>query len=51
MSINARDLAEGAGLSGPQVGEAVRKARIAAMATAALRSCIGACNCGMGTSN
>ena len=34
MSINARDLAERAGLSGPQVGEAVRKARIAAIGAA-----------------
>ncbi len=34
MSVNARDLAEGAGLSGPQVGEAVREARIAAIGAA-----------------
>ena len=34
MSVNARDLAERAGLSGPQVGEAVRKARVAAIGAA-----------------
>jgi len=34
MSINARDLAENAGLTGPQVGDAVRKARIAAIGAA-----------------
>ena len=31
---DARDLAERAGLSGPQVGEAVRKARVAAIGAA-----------------
>jgi len=34
MSINARDLAGNEGLAGPQVGEALRRARIAAIAAA-----------------
>lgn len=34
LAVNARDLADREGLSGPQVGDAVRKARIAAIAAA-----------------
>jgi tRNA nucleotidyltransferase (CCA-adding enzyme) len=34
LAVNARDLAGHEGLSGPQVGEAVRKARVAAIAAA-----------------
>ena len=34
MAVNARDLVDAGGLNGPQVGEAVRKARIAAIGSA-----------------